>query len=482
MLRAKKAMEYIDSHKSLITGVSDKVWKYAELPFRETKSAAEIGKTLEGEGFEIEWGVAGMPTAFVATWGKGRPVIGYMGEYDALADLSQEAVPYRKVRVPGGGGHGCGHNLLGVAPMAAAIGLKREMEAGGIEGTVKYFGCPAEEAVGGKVFMVHQGVFDGCDVCLSWHPRSWTRVTYASCLAVSCMDVTFHGRSAAASTGGYNGRSALDAVQLMNTGIEYLREHMIAKARIHYVIMKGGEQPNVVPALATGRYTIRCPDVVQLRALQERVMKCARGAAEMTETTFEVYSHGGFWNVLNNAVIEGVLAECMNRVGPPQFGPEEHKFAEEIAKTFEDRDGVLKSSPYSPSELRFLRNKNFCDVILPSMPRAIEYDLFSTDIGDVSWNVPTGQIETTCVCLGTTTHTWQWAAQVGMGIGHAGLITASKILAEAGFELATNSEVLLKAKQEFDERVRDSGIQYEPMLFEGGKPPLNLFEDIEEKA
>ncbi len=470
-------MDFIEANRKLITGVSDKVWEYAEMPFRESKSAAAIASTLEQEGFTIEWGVSGMPTAFVATWGKGRPVLGFLGEYDALADLSQKAVPHREVRVPGGGGHACGHNLLGVAPMAAAIALKHQMEGSNVPGTIKYFGCPAEEAVGGKVYMAKDGLFAQCDACLSWHPRSWTRVTYASCLAMNSMDITFHGRSAAASTGGYNGRSALDGVQLMNTGVEYLREHMIGKARIHYVIMKGGEQPNVVPAMAQVRYMIRCPDVVQLRALQARVLKCAAGAAEMTETTYEVKYLGGMWNTLNNTVLEGVLGECMRRVGPPVFGPEEHKFAEEIARTFKDRDGVLKSSPYSPQELRYLRNRNFCDMILPTMPRTIEYDLFSTDIGDVSWTVPTAQIETTCVCLGTTTHTWQWAAQVGMGIGHAGLITAAKIFAEAGFELMTNPELFQKAKQEFDEGIRDAGIEYEPMLYHGGKPPLDMFED-----
>ncbi len=477
MIKAKKAMEYIDSHRDLITGVSDKVWEYAEMPFRETKSSAIIASTLEAEGFSIEWGLAGMPTAFVATWGKGGPVLGLLGEYDALIDLSQKAVPYKEARVPGGGGHACGHNLLGVAPMAAAIALKKEMEANGVRGTVKYYGCPAEEAPGGgKVYMAKDGLFAECDACLCWHPRSWTRVTYASTLAMNSFEVTFHGRSAAASTGGYNGRSALDAAQLMNTAVEYLREHMIGKARIHYVITKGGEQPNVVPALAQVRYMVRCPDVLQLRALESRVLKCAAGAAEMTETTYEVKYLGGDWNVLNNTVLEGVLEDSMKRVGPPVFGPEEHKFAEEIAKTFEDRDGVLKSSPYSPQELRFLKNRNFCDIILPTMPRTIEYDLFSTDVGDVSWTVPTAQIETTCVCLGTTTHTWQWAAQVGMGIGHAGLITAAKIFAEAGFELMTNPELFEKAKAEFDENIRDAGIEYEPMLPDE-KPPLDMFEE-----
>lgn len=477
MLKAKKAIEYVDTQRSFITGLSDKVWEYAEMPFREFKSADAIAGALAAEGFSIEWGVSGMPTAFVATWGKGHPVIGYMGEYDALADLSQKAVPYREVRVPGGGGHACGHNLLGVAPMAAAIGLKREMDAGGVEGTIKYFGCPAEEAVGGKVFMVKDGVFADCDVCLSWHPRSWTRVTYASTLAMNSFDVTFHGRSAAASTGGYNGRSALDAVQLMNLGVEYLREHMIGKARIHYVVTKGGEQPNVVPALASVRYHVRCPDVSQLRALEARVMKCASGAAQMTETRFEVKYLGGVWNVLNNTALEKVLADCMERVGPPQFGPKEHQFAQEISKTFVDRDGVLKSSPYSPEELKYLRNQNFCDIILPTMPRTIEYDLFFTDIGDVSWTVPTAQIETTCVCLGTTTHTWQWAAQTGMSIGHAGLITCAKILAEAGFELITRPEVIEEAKSEFARRIKESPVKYKPMLCDGGIPPLDLFED-----
>ncbi len=475
-MKAKAAQEYIDNNKTFITGAADKIWEFAELPFKEVQSSEYLAKILEDEGFRVERAVAGIPTAFVATWGEGSPVIGYMGEYDALAELSQKAVPYRAPRVPGGGGHACGHNLLGVAPLGAAIALKRQMESEGAKGTVKYYGCPAEEGGGGKVYMAHAGLFDECDAALSWHPRSWTRVTYASCLATTRMDITFKGRSAAASTGGYNGRSALDAVQLMNLGVEFIREHMVGKARIHYVILKGGEQPNVVPALAKVRYQIRCPDVPLLRALEARVMKCASGAAKMTETEYEVTQLGGTWNILNNTVIERVLFECMERVGPPQFGPKEHEFAEEIAKTFADRDGVLKSSPYSPQELKYLRNRNFCDMILPIMPRTIEYDLFSTDIGDVSWVVPTGQIETTCVCLGTTTHSWQWAAQVGMGIGHAGLITATKILAEAGFELMKSPKILEEAKAEFHESTEGAGIRYEPMLSHWKRPVFELFD------
>jgi len=469
-VKAQAAISYIDAKRGLITGLADKMWDWAELALWETKSAAALEEALAAEGFTIESGVAGMPTAFVATWGQGTPVIGFLAEYDALAGLSQEVATTRQERASGQPGHGCQHNLLGAGAFGAVIGLKRQMEQQGLAGTIKLFGCPAEENLSGKAFMARDGIFDGVDACFTWHPSSTNKIWSFSSLANNAANFSFHGRAAHAAGDPFNGRSALDAVQLMNMGVEFLREHMVPKARVHYVITNGGGQPNVVPPEAKVWYLVRAPQRDQVDELWQRVINCARGAAEMTETTFDIELLKAIWNLLPNETLEIVLHDAFKRVGPPQFGPAEIKFAEEITATIPPavRDGMLREEKVPESEWGKFLN----DTILDRDPNA-EPISGSTDVGDVSWCAPTAQFGTACAAFGSPGHSWQLVAQGGMGIGHEGTITAAKVMAEAGYELLTNPEALQMAKDEFQRRTK--GAKYQCAMPADQKPAFHQF-------
>ncbi|HHW26589.1 MAG TPA: amidohydrolase [Firmicutes bacterium] len=466
--KAETAIKYIDQKKDVITSVSDQIWALAEVGLHENESAAVLAKALEAEGFQVTLGVADMPSALVATWGSGKPVIGFLGEYDALPGVSQKAIPRREELVPGGAGHGCGHNLLGAGAFGAVIGLKQEMMARNLPGTIKYFGCPAEENFGGKAFMARAGLFDDCDVCLTWHPGTLNQVRGSTSLAVTSMNITFHGRTAHASGDPYNGRSALDAIMLTGMGVEFLREHMSPKARIHYVITNGGSQPNVVPAKATAWFYVRAPQQEEVEALYQRVLNCAYGAAQMTETKCEVELLDAIYNVIPNTVLENVLDEAMQRVGPPVFGEEELKFAEELVKTFEPgtKEAFFKDAQV-PEEVKSQLINN----TLVPRPDTPDEPKGSTDVGDVSWCCPTAQFTTACNALGTPGHSWQYTAQAGMGIGHAGMIAAAKVMAEAGFEILTSPDIIAKAKEEF--LARTGGKKYKCAMPPDHKPAFH---------
>lgn len=450
--KASHAIQYIESNEDLIKRIADEIWRYAEVGLHEEKSAKCLEDALAAEGFSVQHGVAGMPTAFVATWGSGKPVIGFLGEYDALPGVSQEAVPARKELEPGAAGHGCGHNLLGAGAFAAAIGLKQELMARKLPGTVKYFGCPAEENFSGKAFMARDGLFNDCDACLTWHAGAVNRVWTGSSLANNAMNVTFYGQTAHAAGDPYNGRSALDALQLMNMGVEFLREHMPTKARVHYVITNGGGQPNVVPAKASAWYLVRAPRREEVDSLYARVLKCAEGAAMMTETRCEVELIKAIWNVLPNTTLEILLEDSAGRVGAPRFDESDLRFAEEITKSFTpgQKEASLRKERLPEDVCKQLLNDTW--VPRPADPTDSEG---STDVGDVSWCCPTAQIRTACQCLGTPGHSWQYAAQSGMSIGHRGMLAAGKILAEAGFELMTNPALLAAATDEFQKATAD---------------------------
>lgn len=473
-LKATTAHKYIDEKRDWLTSLSDKVWEFAEVALHEEKSAKLLEEALKSEGFELEIGVGGMPTAFVATWGSGRPVIGFLGEYDALAGVSQKVSTSHEELVPGGAGHGCGHNLLGVGALGAAVALKKEMEARGLPGTIKYFGCPAEENLSGKAFMARDGVFNDLDACLTWHPGALNRVRNSSSLANNAVNVTFYGRTAHAAGDPYNGRSALDAVQLMNMGVEFLREHMPPAARVHYVIKDVGLQPNVVPAVAKVWYLIRAPRRDQVDELYERVLNCMKGAALMTDTKYEVELIKAIYNVLNNTTLESLLDDCMRRVGPTQFTEEDKKFAAEIAKTWTEKqkESYLQREQVTPEEYKVLKNQVLNETIV-SQCTVFKEGNGSTDVGDVSWCCPTAQFSTACHAIGTPGHSWQYTAQAGMSIGHEGMIRAAKILAEAGFELMTNPELLAKAKAEFLERTE--GKKYRCAMPPEVKPAFHQF-------
>lgn len=469
-VKAVTAVNYIEAKKQEIIDVSDSIWRFAEVGLQEVKSAECLERALEKEGFRVETAVAGMPTAFVATWGHGKPVIGILGEYDALPGLSQKAVPFREELESGAPGHGCGHNLLGAGSFGAAVGLKKELEARGLQATIKYFGCPAEENFSGKAFMARDGLFNECDVCITWHPSSVNRVSVGTSLANNAVNVTFYGKSSHAAGSPQNGRSALDAVQLMNIGVEFLREHISPKARIHYVITNGGGQPNVVPAKASVWYLVRAPEREEVDDLYRRVLNCAYGAAQMTDTKCEIELIKAIWNVLPNVTLEDVVQEALTRVGPPVFGEEEHAFAREITKTIPEKSkaSFLKEAQVPKEEWDKVLN----DTVLPK-PIDTGEPKGSTDVGDVSWCCPTVQFNTACNALGTPGHSWQYAAQAGCGIGHAGMIAAAKVMAEAALELILNPSLIERAKAEFLERT--GGKPYYSPMPPDQKPKFNQF-------
>jgi len=469
-VKATAGIKHIEARRDLITALADRMWDYAELPLHEHKSAEALIEALRGEGFAVETGHGGMPTAFVATWGTGRPVIGILAEYDALDGLSQEVATERRERSPGAPGHGCQHNLLGAGAFGGAIGLKAELEARGIDATVKLFGCPAEENLSGKAFMARDGVFDGVDVCFTWHPSSINRVWTGTSLANNAAYFTFHGRSAHAAGDPYNGRSALDAVQLMNMGVEFLREHMSPKARVHYAITNGGGQPNVVPPLAQVWYLARALRRDELDELWERIIKCARGAAEMTETAFEIQILKAIWNLLPNTTLEAVVEEAFKRVGPPEFDAEARAFGEEIRNTIPDKvlQGFFREAKLPEAETGKLFNETVLD-----RPATPEEMMGSTDVGDASWCCPTVQFGTACAVMGTPGHSWQMVAQGGMAIGHEGTMTAAKIFAEAALEVVLRPELVQKAQEEFAKRTE--GRSYQCAMPEGQQPAFHVF-------
>ncbi len=469
-IKAETAHNYIEENREKVIGISDAIWEFAELALHEYRSAECLADALREEGFAVQMGVADMPTAFVATWGSGEPVIGFLGEYDALDGLSQAVAPVREELKPGAPGHGCGHNLHGAGAFAAAVGLKQELVARNLPGTVKYFGCPAEENLSGKTFMAREGVFEGCDACFEWHPGAINRPIVGSSLANNAANFIFHGRSAHAAGDPHNGRSALDAVQLLNMGVEFLREHMPPRTRVHYAITDGGRQPNVVPAFARVWYLVRADRRESVNELWERVLKCVSGAAEMTETEYEIQMLKAIYNVLPNSPLIDLLFDCYARVGPPEFGEQERAFAEEISETIsaEQRHAALERDQVP----EHLWDRMLCDEIL-SKPEEEDEPRGSTDVGDVSWCCPTARLRAACQVFGTPGHSWQYTAQAGMGIGHAGMITAGKVMAEAAFELMTDPDLLSRVKDDFERRT--GGREYESALPSDLKPAFHQF-------
>ncbi len=428
------------------------IWNYAEVGYQETQSSATLQKLLQDEGFNIESGVADIPTAFVASYGSGEPVIGIMGEFDALPGLSQAAVPERQSLVEGGAGHACGHHLFGVASAAAAIGMKEWLENNKEVGTIRFYGTPAEEGGAGKVYMVRAGLFDDVDVMLHWHPSSANDASPGSTLANKSGKFRFYGEASHAAFAPERGRSALDAVEAMNYMVNLMREHTTESTRIHYVITKGGEAPNVVPNFAEVYYYIRHSDVAEVKDLWNRVVKAAEGAALGTETRMEVEVIHGIYNVLPNEALAEVMHEKLQMVGGVEYTADERAFAEQIAETL----GRSKA-PLSIAE--------------QVMPLELRTSKASSDVGDVSWAVPTAGLGTATWVPGTSAHTWQAVAAGGMSIGIKGMMVAAKTLALTGIDLFQNPEAIAAAKAEFEER-RGPGFTYEALLGDR-EPPLD---------
>ncbi len=467
----EKAWNWIEKNQKRIIEICDTIWEYAELGLMEHKSSKLLANELERHGFKVERGVAGMPTAFVATWGSGHPVIGVMGEYDALPGISQKPVPYQDPLVEGAPGHGCGHNIHGVSGMAGAVAVKAAMEEAGLPGTVKFFGTPAEENYDGKVFMVRAGLFNDVDAVLSHHPSSVNTTGLGSSNAVNNVKFHFYGKSSHAAGSPEQGRSALDAVELMNIGVNFLREHIIEKARIHYVIEAGGSQPNVVPDYARSWYYVRSPERDQVDPLYDRILKIAEGATLMTETTLKVEFLGGCYNLLPNKALSDVVLANMREIGPPKFTEEELEFARKIGETVpkeQKRDSLRKIE--FPNWEKYMDVDLVSEVIDPWDEGKVMAG--STDVSDVSWKIPTLEFGTTTFVLGAPGHSWQAVACSGMSIGHKSLLFAAKTIAGAALDLITKPELLKKTQDEFKERL--IGRTYKCPIPEDIQPPLEV--------
>jgi len=466
------ALNWISENKSRIIEISDKIWNFAELGLQEFKSSSLLANELERAGFTVQRGVAGMPTAFVASYGSGKPVIGVMGEYDALPGLSQKPVPKKEPLVPGAPGHGCGHNIHGTSGMAGTIATKIAMEASGIKGAIKFFGCPAEENFSGKVFMVRDGLFEGVDAVLGHHPSYMNAASLKSNLANNSVKFHFRGVASHAAGSPEQGRSALDAVELMNVGVNFLREHIVQEARIHYVIDAGGGQPNVVPAYARSWYMIRAPEREQVESIYNRVLDIAEGAALMSGTTHEVEFIKGIYNKIPNRILSELVIRNMREIGVPTYTEEERRFAQEIAKTIsrEEKRGQLRKSKRPGWEK--LMDIDLDDSI-PDPWGEGEVSPGSTDVSDVSWQTPTLEFDTTACVLGTPGHSWQNTAQFGMSIGHKSLIFAAKTIAASIIDLLTRPDVLKQAREELTKRTQ--GRVYTPPIPPDLKPPLDIW-------
>jgi aminobenzoyl-glutamate utilization protein B len=465
------AWKWIDDNSKNLAKMSDKIWGYAELGLWETKSSKLISDELEKHGFKLKRGVAGMPTAFVAEWGKGGPCIGVQGEFDALPLISQKVKTEKDPLKPGHAGHGCGHNVHGVSGMAGAIALRYELESEKIKARVKFFGTPAEENYAGKVFMVKEGLYDDVDACLSHHPSSANTARLSSSTAVNGVKFHFYGKTSHAAGSPEQGRSALDAVELMNIGVNYLREHIIQDARVHYVIEVGGGQPNVVPDYARSWYYIRAPERDQLDPIYKRILKIAEGAAMMTETTLKVEFIDGLYNIIPNRVVAETVVKNMREVGTPHYTKKELEFAAEIAKSFpkEQKIDMLR-------KIKLPNYEKYIDVNLPTdvLDPMGEGEVMagSSDVGDVSWKCPTVEFGTTLNVLGAPGHSWQFVAMSGGTVAHKSLVFAAKTIAGTALDLITQSELLTEAKKEHADRLK--GRTYKTPIPEDCVPPLEI--------
>ena len=454
--RHQRILQLVDQRAAHFSEVSKTIWDYAEVGYQENKSSALLQRELQTAGFRVQAGVADQPTAFVATYGQGEPIIGILGEFDALPGLSQAAVPDRSPVTAEAPGHGCGHNLLGSGAALAAVALKEYMEQNRITGTLRYYGTPAEEGGDGKVYMIRAGLFRDVDVVLHWHPASENGVQNGGMLAINGARFLFHGQAAHAALAPDRGRSALDSVFLMGTGLEFLREHVPSNSRIHYIVTNGGAAPNIVPDTAELYLYARHPSLSVLTGIWDRILKISQGAALMSETTLEVKEFSGDANLLPNDALARLAQRNLEEVGGFRYTAEETRFAEALQKSLPPGGAILLASTAS---IRPLQGPD------PNAPAA------STDVGDVSWNVPTIGFETATFVPGVVAHTWQATASAGMSIGQKGMIVAAKAMAATGADLFTNRQLVQDAKADF--RRQMEGKAYQSVIPPGQKPPLN---------
>ena len=442
----------VAAHADRFGSISRQIWESPEIGFHEQKSSALLRDELRAAGFRIQDGVAGMPTAFTAEWGSGQPVVAIIGEFDALPGLSQKDVPHAEAVTAGAPGHGCGHNLLGTASALAAVAVKEELQARGLKGTVRFYGAPAEEGGGGKIYMLHAGLFRDADVALTWHPGDVNQVNLQSTLANNGAKFRFYGTAAHAAAGPERGRSALDGAMVMLNAVEFLREHVPQETRIHYIISNGGSAPNIVPAFAEVTLIARNPDATTLNGIWERVLKCAQAGALATETRMETVQGTNYANVLPNDTLSSVVARNMRKVGGYEYTAGEREFALELQKSLPGAAGRP-----GPDQLR-------TDMVEGVWSA-------STDVGDVSWNVPTVNFYAATFVPGTVPHTWQSAACAGTTIGRKGMLVAARTLALSALELIENPKEIEAAKSDFEKR--KAGRSWLTRIGPDAKPPLD---------
>ena len=446
-------LEHIRDNDEELTFIAKEIWDRPQVALEEEFAAKLLARKLDAAGFSIGWGAGGMPTAFIAEWGSGAPIIGFLGEYDALPGLSQDLSSERAPLESGGPGHGCGHNLYGTACLGSVLALKAAMERHGTAGRIRYYGCPAEETLVGKTFMARDGVFDDLDAALTWHPSDANVTWNGSSLAMNSFKVNFYGVSAHAGSTPWLGRSALDGVMLMDAGVNYMREHVPPESRIHSVVTSGGQAPNVVPAFAQVWYFVRAPQRAQVDEMFAWMRDIAKGAALMSGTRQEVEFITGCYELLPNDVMSDLLYEKMADVDDMRFTEQERQFARELQATFPhgsvqrgfDRMQLSTSATLDQAAM----GDPLWEGVFPHSPTPPLMS-GSTEVADVSWITPTGQMTTTCWPLGTPGHSWQTVASSGSSIGAKGMMLAAKTMALAGLDLLTKPDLLQAAKAEFE--------------------------------
>ena len=448
----KELLNSLEQKSSALISVSDNIWEAAEVAFREEKSAEYLIQYAEENGLNVEKGLAGMPTAFTATYGEGKPVIGIIGEFDALPGLSQTTVPYKNELVAGGAGHGCGHNLFGTASLGAAVAIKELIEKGDLKGTVKFFGTPAEEKFFGKLWMIREGVFDDVDICMDWHPGDNTEANVQPSLALVDFMVEFTGQAAHASADPWNARSASDALELYTSGINAYREHVRPSVRMHYHIQDAGQVVNVVPDYS--RIWVRVRDITKegLQPVYDQVRKMAGGAAIMANVDHKVSLISGIHDLLPNRTGGAAMQKNLEVLGDIEYSQEEIDFAIEMQKA----NG--KPTLGIDGKIRPLRET------LESPGGG------STDVGDVSYNVPVVSLAATTAPKGVPWHSWSVVASSGMSIGHKGMMHAAKALGMTMIDIFKDKKLREEIKKEFDERIGE--YEYDPYL-NPGPPPID---------
>lgn len=444
------AVASIDRHRTEMTGLSDQIWRYAETALRESRSAKTLADYAEAQGFRVERGVAGMPTAFVATYGEGKPVIGILGEYDALPGISQKAEPTKEALAPGAAGHGCGHNLFGVASLGAAMAVKELLQAGKLQGTVRFYGTPAEESVGGKLYMLRAGLFRDVDTVLAWHPSGEVRADTRSSQALVDLLVVFRGKAAHAAFDPWNGRSALDAAELFTHGLNLMREHVRPSVRMHYVVKDGGDVPNVVPEHAAVWAWLRDSEHASVDELLVRVRKIAEGAALAAGVEGEVRVQSGDYEMLVNRTGARLLQKNLEWLGPVPFSDKDQEFARRLQKSAGVEETGLDGAVQPLDEN-------------PGPPEG-----GSTDVADVSWNVPTLHLSVTTAPANTAWHAWPVVACAGTTVGHEGMVYAAKALAATALDLFESPEQRAAIRKEFEEKTK--GTTYKGYIPDGPPP------------